>query len=295
MKRLLTFCLASLLCAATFIGCQKEYSLEGGKQNFNTAQGTLKDTNGTCLPSFVQGTYYNGVPTGDTNFVKVVVNFTTPGTYAISTGTQNGFSFADTGIVGSPGLDTIFLKAYGTPTAIQPTDFTITFDSTSCGFTVNVQDSTGTGLGGGTDSMGVSSDFGWQFKTNGISYAGNFEDTSKAYVVDSLFAKFITMNYTNPNTGDTLFQISLVNTGGPIAATYNTNVIIPNGGVFLYTDPSNGYASDPVTYVGTNITIIITTYDTSAKIIEGTFSGTALNEAGTLFTITEGKFKSRLP
>jgi len=45
----------------------------------------------------------------------------------------------------------------------------------------------------------------------------------------------------------------------------------------------------------TNFTIVITSYNATTKIIEGTFSGTARKVNGnTIVTIANGKFKARM-
>lgn len=279
--------------------CTKEYSIETGATTID-AVGSLKDSSGNCMPAEIFGTYYNGVtPGSDTAYVEVMVDVDSAGSYTITTDLQNGFMFADSGFFSATGINIVRLKPIGTPILQKPTFFTVIFDTSICSFTVNVQDSTGTGLGGGGDTTVVSTDFIWQFTADGTAYTGNFYDTSKAFIYDSIVGglpiKYITMNFISPDPGDTLFQISLINTGGPVTATYHTNVIIPNGGLFLYTDPSDTYGSDPVTFIGTDIAIVVTTYDTSTKIIEGTFSGTALTDTGTFVNITAGKFKSRLP
>lgn len=42
------------------------------------------------------------------------------------------------------------------------------------------------------------------------------------------------------------------------------------------------------------LTVVITAYDAATQIVEGTFSGTALNQANQQITITGGKFKAQL-
>src|SRR3954463_15461616 len=137
-----------------FFSCQKEYSLEQ-ETSVGVAKGSLKDSLGNCLPDSLHGTFYNGVtPGGDTAFVDIQVNVDSVGNYRIYTDLQNGFMFADSGFFNTTGITTVRLKPIGTPILNISTNFTVTFDTTACGFTVNVQDSTGTGLGGGGNSGG---------------------------------------------------------------------------------------------------------------------------------------------
>lgn len=299
-RNLISFCF--LLCAiALFSACQKEYSIETGKTTVD-AIGSLKDSAGNCMPDSVVGTFYNGVtPGSDTAYVEVKVRVDSVGSYTITTDLQNGFMFADSGFFNTTGINIVRLKPIGTPILQKPTLFTVSFDTSICSFTVNVQDSTGTGLGGGdtTGTGGVDTSFGWQFTATGdTTYSAKYQDTSKAFIYDTtasgLAVKYITMNWIN-EFGDSLFQISLINTGGPVTATYNTNVVLPNGALVLYTDNDKTYGSDPVTFVGSNIVIVVTTYNTTTKIIEGTFSGTAITDSGGTINITNGTFKSRLP
>lgn len=140
------FLLISFLCILLF-SCAKEYSLETGNGQA-PAKGSLYDSTGECMPISVYGTYYNGViPGPDTCYVEISLAVTQPGYYHIITDSANGFWFADSGYVTSAGVSTLQLKAVGKPILNVPTNFIIKFDTTICGFTVNVQDSTGTGLG----------------------------------------------------------------------------------------------------------------------------------------------------
>jgi len=146
MKRLLPLGFLFVLITSVIISCQKELSYEADQ---NTGHGTLYDTNNSCQPIVPNGTYYNGVNAArDTNYVKVIVTITQTGAYTLRTDSSNGFYFSDTGYFSKLGVDTLTLQAYGTPILNRPTDFTLTLDSSTCGFTIIVQDSTGTGLGG---------------------------------------------------------------------------------------------------------------------------------------------------
>jgi hypothetical protein len=297
MNRLLKFSLLGLSLVVLLIACQKEYSLELGKPNVSQAQGTLYDTlTGECMPSFVEGTYYNGIATADTNIVRVVVNFTTAGSYSISTGTVNGFSFGDTGFIGAPGLDTIYLRATGTPINIQPTDFTITLDSSTCGFTIDVQDSTGVNSGGGGGNIDINqSDTAWQFSEGLNNFNGKF---FQAYIADTVVSgqnlKILVLLGGTAVTGDSTFALgAILPTGVITPGDYLTN----NGAFFEFFDAFNNsiYAADPV-LTGTPVvtTITITSYDPVTKIVRGTFGGTAQNYAGAETTITNGSFTAEV-
>lgn len=139
------FITAGLLLVLSVIiisGCQKELSVETNVLPAGTAAtGTLKDTTGNCLPYTVKGTFYNGVATADSNYVQVQLNAYTTGSFSIQTSVQNGFQLSATGVITNPGINTINLKASGTPVNINSTNFNIIFDGNNCVVTVNVQDS----------------------------------------------------------------------------------------------------------------------------------------------------------
>lgn len=144
MKKLLFGCCLFCSFLAFFAACQKEFSIDDGLGQ--QAAGSLKDTSGNCLPDSVYGTWYTGVTPGDTNYVNVQVRVDSAGTYLVSTNTVNGLSFRDSGSFTSTGIQTVKLKPTGIPVAAQTSTFTVSFDSTSCSFSINVKDSTGTGL-----------------------------------------------------------------------------------------------------------------------------------------------------
>ena len=62
----------ALLCMVFFVfGCSKELSLENSASTIS-AEGSLWDTAGICLPDSVHGTFYTGVqPGGDTAYVEI--------------------------------------------------------------------------------------------------------------------------------------------------------------------------------------------------------------------------------
>ena len=132
IKQLIVVMVAILGIAA----CQKELSLENG--GFTKAVGVLKDSLGNCQPVSINGTFKVDRVLTDSDFVYVLVNIASPGTYKIFTDMQNGFSFSDSGFVSSIGLQQIKLKARGKPILPIQTDFTVAFDSSFCFFSVIV-------------------------------------------------------------------------------------------------------------------------------------------------------------
>lgn len=123
-----------------FAGCAKELSFENGVP-LGSAAGTLKSISGNCLPVTINGNYVKDSALTDSNYVVVQVDFSATGKYKISTDTLNGFSFQDSGYALNTGLQSITLKGTGKPLFMQPTNFSVTFDSSVCMFSINVTDS----------------------------------------------------------------------------------------------------------------------------------------------------------
>ena len=289
MNRNLIYSLAFIFITASFFSCSKEYSLDTGK--FNTAKGSLHDVSGNCYTSTVMGLYYTGVKVTDSNYVQVQVNVTTAGNYTIASDTANGFSFKDAGVFTTTGLQTIKLKAAGTPNFNQNTDFIISFDSTICSFTVLVQDSSGIPAGGGQ----TASDTAWQF-TEGTKYFHGPIDT--AFTFDTIVSgvKYTTVQIQGSTvaTGDSIlllavtFPNGVITTGSYPSTTFSVFKFL---GSFSITDTL--YSATFLTpTVATNVQI--TAYNATTRIIQGTFSGTAKNKSSNSATITGGKFVAKL-
>ena len=126
-----------LLGLFIFSACAKEESFETGTVT-GFATGSLKNLAGDCQDISIKGQYVRDSTLRDSSYVVVQVNFTTPGLYNITTDTENGFKFQDSGYMINTGLQSVKLKAVGKPLATQPTNFTVSFDTSFCIFTVNV-------------------------------------------------------------------------------------------------------------------------------------------------------------
>ena len=128
------------LLAISIAGCKKD-SAPGNPVIIPTvAVYTLASTGGNCDNSTVQGNYYMWNTLDATNKVSLQVNVTTAGTYSISTVTQNNYRFTASGTFAATGLQTITLKASGTPGTAGVNTFPITAGSSACSFTVTVLD-----------------------------------------------------------------------------------------------------------------------------------------------------------
>lgn len=136
MKALLKYSMAFISILFIFMACTKEYSFETGKGYSGTAIGSLQDTAGNCQNVYVNGTYMVDSVLTDSNYIVVTANIISPGKYYIFTDTVNGFWFYDSSIILSTGTQTIKLKGYGKPILPVDANFTVTFGSSVCQFTI---------------------------------------------------------------------------------------------------------------------------------------------------------------
>jgi hypothetical protein len=149
----------ALLCFLVF-SCKKETSREipypgnggtdttgnggidttgnGGGNVDSVAQFTLDSSNGSCSNAQVQGTYTSGIALTEFNTVLLNVQVTATGSWAISTSTVNGISFAGAGIFTDTGLQTILLIGAGIPGEFGATVIPVTAGGSSCGFAVTI-------------------------------------------------------------------------------------------------------------------------------------------------------------
>ena len=285
--------LVALILLAGFLfvmsSCQKELSIETNLPS--AAQGSLQDSLGNCLEDSVVGTYYGGITPGrDTAYVEVKVNVTTAGSYAIMSNTQNGIYFSDSGYFSTTGINTIKLKPVGTPIIPGgPYDFNISFDSTTCYFTLNVQDSTGTGLGGG----GTIPNGTWEFSTDSSGYFHGTQATATlkpdsvywGTILDTSFKGGTVLQIVgNTAVGDTALVLYVLFPGNDIIpGTYYTQIVGTDTyakglfGFAIKNAPSSIYdaVQDSQSLSKVGITV---TYDATTKIVSGTFSGVATNE-----------------
>ena len=244
------------------------------------------------MPDSVHGTFYNGVtPGSDTAYVEVKVRVDSVGSYTITTDLQNGFMFADSGFFNTTGINIVRLKPIGTPILQKPTLFTVSFDTSICSFTVNVKDSTGTGLGGGggIDDTTNFSDTAWQFSQGLNKYNGIFD---QAFVVDTLGGSYMVLIGSTAETGDTAFVLSVPTLVGVITpGTYTTLTTSVFYLQDLFAGPPAIFSANFLT-APDFITINILSYNASTKIVTGNFSGTAKDAAGNSVPITSGSFKA---
>ncbi len=296
MKRNL-FSVFFIVSAIVFtIACSKDYSFEQPVDD-RVAKGRLTDTSGNCYADSVVGTFYNGVTPGpDTAYVQMEVWVDSVGNYVIKTDNQNGFMFADSGFFNTTGLNTIKLKPVGTPILQKTTDFTVSFDSTFCSFSVLVNDSTGTGLGGNPggnlDSINRS-DTAWYFSDANRQYNGPVQLAVLAEDSTTL-DQLLLLTGTTVATGDSIVGITIPAPGGVITPGHYTS---DDGIRFYFASNFNNlpvviYSSDEL---GTTDQMSFDlAYDAPTGVTTVIFSGTAVDTLGNPVPITNGKFRAKL-
>ena len=247
----------------------------GGNQN---AQGSLWDSNGICLPETVSGTFYNGItPGSDTAYVEVQVNVTQPGAYTIFSDQQNGFEFSDSGIFTTAGINTIRLKPVGVPLLPISTTFNLNFGSSLCTFTVDVKDSTGSGVIGATTDT-------WQYAQGVSIYAGVFTEATKDNSTGTV--TFVHLAGAGV-TGDTITSIDFFIPAADIQP--GTYTMLNNAIQFSSGDNSLNFSYAANSFVtGSDFTIVVSSYDAVTKVMQGTFSGNVQDKSGNIVPLTSG-------
>ncbi|MCW3080781.1 hypothetical protein [Segetibacter sp.] len=251
---------------------------------------SLAGTPGSCTTANVQGVYSTGIALTSANKVALQVNVTTLGSYTVSTIATGGMTFSGTGTFTALGPQTITLQGSGTPTVAGTNSIPVTAGSSTCSFSVNVT--------GGTPGSVVPEndrDSAWSFNGGTSFFHGPFYDVFDT-TINNIYG-FIFLGYT-PTTGDTTIQFGVFSATGKIAAgsTYNSTNSLA---AFYYTDYSDTskinkiYTADFNT-PSASTTISISAYDSTSRIVTGTFTGSAVNASGAVAPITNGKFRAKV-
>ena len=148
MKRTKTLVALLAVTAVIVISCQKETSFEQG--NSTASVGSLSvDANGSCLGAVVGGVYYKDTTLKSSNYIDISVQVDTAGTYNITSDTVNGYYFKASGNFSNTGTIAVRLAGSGKPLSIGTNVFTVTYNGTTCEFSVDVIAAPPGGGGGG--------------------------------------------------------------------------------------------------------------------------------------------------
>jgi hypothetical protein len=188
---------------------------------------TLQGAPAACTAFDLGGTYYKDTTLDGRHTVKVNVNVTSVGTYTITTNTQNGYFFSNTGTFGGTGPTQVVLNGSGKPLAVGTDNFTVTAGSSSCTFPVTVSTPTTNPPAGacgatpqGTYTVGTALVAG-----NTILVPHTFA-TAGTYTVSTNPVNGYSFSSGSINaTAGTATNITLTGTGTPTAAGTNTFTI----------------------------------------------------------------------
>lgn len=124
------------LCTClVLMGCQDKYLMEPSLPS----AGTLKaDNSQNCLPQKANGNWIAGKVLNDSNSLEVSVNVTRTGSYQVQTNSVDGIQFSGSGRFGATGVQTVTLKATGTPVQAGTISFMVQYDSSQCSFALTV-------------------------------------------------------------------------------------------------------------------------------------------------------------
>ena len=172
-----------------------------------TAAYTLHGSPNTCMNFRMHGVLAKNVPATDSNYVAIELDVRSPGIYSLKTNTVNGYYFSGTGKLTSTGIQSINLKAIGTPVQSGYDIFTVTATTTICNFTDTV-----------LTAVAVSNPD--HFPLTGNSYWNyddllNHGDTLNRKIVDSAILNgrfYKTVNETPLNGSVTQFSYNKVDT-----------------------------------------------------------------------------------
>lgn len=249
---------------------------------------SLVTTGTSCSSASVQGTYTTGTALNAANQVTLQVNVTSLGSYTVTTAPVGGMTFSGIGTFTALGPQTITLQGSGTPTTAGTNNIPVTAGRSTCSFPVNVT----VGAGGNADEIN-DEDSAWQFNGGTNFLHGPFYDVYTT-TVNNTFG-LIFLGFT-PATGDTILRMGTFFTTTTIQpGKYSSK----NFAAFYFEDyrdttrPGKIYNADYSTQ-SVNTEITISSYDSTSRIVTGTFSGTAVTATGATGTLTNGKFRARV-
>lgn len=242
---------------------------------------------GNCTPATVHGLFKVDSVLNSDNYVDIEVNVSAGGSFTIKSDTVNGYSFKKTGTMAA-GINTVRLYATGKPVTTGVNNFTISYGSTVCGFSVTVFGSGGGfgtalyTLGGSPGNCSVSSLTGNYI--TGLATTSNNKvemtvnvNTAGTYILNTATVNGISFGFSGSFTNPGIQNIFLTATGTPLAA-----------GTFTY-PLTNGATncSFPVTFttVVTNATFVLSGApgNCTGAVVNGIYTaGTALTASNTV-------------
>lgn len=226
-----------------------------------------------CASATVNGDYEENVSLDASNTIGIDVDVTVAGGYSI-TGTINGMTFSDAGVFAGTGPQTITLKGTGKPAADG--DFDVPLPG-GCNVTITV------------DPGAAPSDLQWSL-TQGATTIGG--PTEFATVLPLGGAE--SMGIIGTSTADDIeFSLTLTKLSGAITTgTYSTASTTNIATLMVINSSTAAPMYTGITGMGT-LNVNLATYDQTARIAQGTFSGTVANATNQIVSIS-GSFKTEI-
>lgn len=275
--------LGTALVAAIFLLTACTKNTDPGGESAGTLQTTAT---GNCTPATVHGLFKADSVLNSENYVDVLVNVSTGGSFTIKSDSVNGYSFNKTGTI-SAGLNTVRLYASGKPIATGVNYFTISYGPAVCNFSITVFGAGGGfgtalyTLGGSPGNCSVSSINGNYITglpmtaNNKVEMTVNI-NTPGTYIITGTVINGVRFDTSGTFTNPGIQNIFLKATGTPIAAgTFNYPVT--NGA-------TNCDFSITYTTVIVNATFALSGSpgNCTGAVVNGTYTaGTALTAANT--------------
>jgi len=241
---------------------------------------------GACGSAIVNGIYNIATPLDESDTVNILMNVTRPGPFTIQTLTVRSMLFYAAGNFSHTGNYMVTLKGSGIPTVTGNITVPITVAGTSCSFNITVGDDT------------TSGNLYWQFMADGIEHKGILDSAIVSIVHNDLYPAnkiYELIDYGNPYTpkgAPISFEINLARNNKFLTAGAYTPGFMGSRdfvGDVEHVD-TTGNLSTSTTMP--SFTIIVTSLDTIARRVEGTFSGPVIDEFGQTHTIKEGAFQT---
>lgn len=139
--------LLGLFITIFFNHCAKEYSYEGGPTDSTIitpppagtpAAGFTLSGSPDCTDPAIKGTYEAGNKLTIANYIDVIVDVSSLGTYSISTDTIDGISFSASGTFTKTGSQRISMMGNGTPVAPANLTFAVNAGNSACNLKLTV-------------------------------------------------------------------------------------------------------------------------------------------------------------
>ncbi len=192
-------------------------------------------------------------------------------------------TFSRSGTFTTTGAQSVDLQGTGIPTAAGNQQVPIVAGTSVCAFTVSVNQASG---GGGT----TAPDSAWSFNQGSFLLFGPI-DTAYLTTTAGVGTVLIIEGHTY-HTIDTLFRLQVLLPGSTIQpGTYSTSSNARFDFICNCANPVGYYTSEPAT-TNAIMSVVIASYNSTTRVVQGTFSGNAQTPVGALVPITNGKFRA---